>query len=70
MSVGWTPRGVSAKYSTRNRIENFARTLVVITSILIVSSQPPQEMTNLTPRQTISDRARDIALYDVQQETR
>jgi hypothetical protein len=40
-----------------------------IARVFIVSSQPQQEMTGLTPRQTISDRARDIAFSEVPQET-
>ena len=37
--------------------------------VFIVSSQPLQEMTDLTPRQTISDRANDIAFSEVSRET-
>ncbi len=47
----------------------FAEETLDIARVFIVSSQPPQEMTDLTPRQTISDRARDIAFFDVPQET-
>jgi hypothetical protein len=47
----------------------FAEEISDIARVFIVSSQPPQEMTDLTPRQMISDKARDIALSKVPQET-
>jgi hypothetical protein len=69
MRVGLDAKRGLRKVFREQSYRKFAEETLDIARGFIVSSQPQQETTDLIPRQTISDRARDIAFSEVSQET-